>query len=137
MMRRRTALTALALSATPGFAETALTADQFAAHIGTDTFRYGYNTGTRGTADYGPNRTLVWAFEGGPCFDGQWFPRGPDICFAYTDGRLSACWRFTLGPDGLQGVATERASGNLDPLTIFETSRSPEPLDCPAPDVGV
>ena len=101
----------------PAFAETPIppnpmTAAEFEAHIGTDTLTYGYSSGDRGTADYGPGRSLQWAFEGQPCFSGTWFPRHDEICFAFEDGRLSACWQFYKGPDGLQGVATFRASGN-------------------------
>lgn len=128
---------ALALFAPPACAEPALTAQGFEAYVAGDTITYGYSSGGRGTADYGPDRRLVWAFDGGPCFDGAWFPPGQDICFSLADGTLSACWRMTLGPEGQQGTATERASGSTEPLTIFELARSPEPLACPAPDVGV
>lgn len=123
--------------ATPALAETPITAETFAAHVGTDTVHYTYNTGTRGTADYGPDGTLRWAFDGRPCIDGIWFARGDEICFAFTDGRLSACWHIFLDSSGLHGTATERGSGSTDPLTIRETGRSAEPLACPAPEVGV
>jgi hypothetical protein len=136
-MRLLPLLTVALFPLDPANAETPLTAQEFADYIASDTISYGYNTGTRGTADYGPDQSLIWAFEDGQCFNGQWYPRGEDICFAYEDGRLSACWRFTLGPDGLEGIATERASGNLEPLIIFETSRSPDPLVCFGPEVGV
>lgn len=121
----------------PALAETPLSASAFAAHVGTDTVTYTYSTGTRGTADYGPDGTLRWAFEGEPCFDGKWFPRNDEICFAYTDGRLSACWHFFLDSEGLRGTATELASGKAEPLEIRETARRSDPLDCPAPQVGV
>ncbi len=130
-------LAAPTLAALPAHAEALLTGEAFQAYIARDTITYGYSTGAEGTADYGPDRTLRWAFKGQPCIDGIWFPRGDEICFAFEDGALSACWHLTLGPDGLQGTATELASGSHDPLAIFETGRSTDPLSCPAPLVGV
>jgi hypothetical protein len=127
----------VAFLATPALAEPPLTAEAFAAHIGTDTLHYAYSTGDRGSADYGPDGTLRWAFEGEPCFDGTWFARNDEICFAFSDGRLSACWHFVLDGTVLRGSATERASGDTRPLDIWETGRSAEPLACPPPEVGV
>ncbi|MCU0904152.1 MAG: hypothetical protein MUE83_09795 [Tabrizicola sp.] len=134
-MIRAVLLSAL-LASTAG-AEALLTGEAFEAHIARDTISYGYSNGVRGTADYGPDRTLLWAFDGQPCLKGQWFPRGDEICFAFEDGTLSACWHMTLGPDGLQGTMTEPAPDALGPIRIFETTRSPAPLVCLPPDVGV
>ncbi|WP_295079489.1 hypothetical protein [Tabrizicola sp.] len=125
------------LLAGPTLADTPLTADAFAAHVGTDTVTYVYSTGERGSADYGPDRTLRWAFEGEPCFDGLWFARTDEICFAYPDGRLSACWHIFQDGEGLRGTATELGSGSSAPIEIRETGRSRDPLACPGPDVGV
>ena len=133
----RTALLVPLLLAAPAAAEAPLTADAFAAHVGADTLHYAYSTGDRGAADYGPDGTLRWAFEGEPCLDGIWFARGDEICFAYTDGRLSACWLFYHDGGRLRGQATELGSGNTDPLEIREIGRSTAPLACPGPDVGV
>jgi hypothetical protein len=132
----RTVLPALALVG-PALAETPLSPEAFAAHVGTDTIRYAYSTGAVGTADYGPDGTLRWAFEGEPCFDGLWFARNDEICFAFSDGRLSACWHFFLNGTTLRGVSTERASGNPVPLEIREIARSAGPIGCAAPEVGV
>jgi hypothetical protein len=128
----------LTLATTPmSQAETLLTAEEFQAYIARDTITYGYSNGVRGTADYGPDRTLTWAFEGEPCFKGQWFPRGDEICFAFEDGTLSACWHMALGPNGIFGTMTAPPSDTPEPLRIFETARSAEPLLCRPPDVGV
>ncbi|HLQ18315.1 MAG TPA: hypothetical protein VK146_04980 [Tabrizicola sp.] len=132
----RTALMALLLAA-PALAETPLSGPAFAAHVGTDTIRFVYSTGDRGTADYNADGTLVWAFDGAACFDGRWFARNDEICFAYADGRLSACWHFFLDATGLRGQATLLASGSTEPLEIRETGRSVSPLDCQGPSVGV
>jgi hypothetical protein len=127
----------LAVFAAPALAETPLTPAEFAAHIGTDTLTYDYSSGDRGTADYGPNRTLRWAFAGAPCFNGTWFPRDDEICFASEDGTLSACWLFYNRTNGLHGIATFRASGDTAPLEIFEIARTTAPLACDLPHVGV
>lgn len=126
-----------ALLAAPASAQSPLSAEAFAAHVGTDTVTYTYSTGHRGTADYGPDRTLRWAFAGEPCFDGIWFARNDEICFAYPDGRLSACWHFFQDGGQLRGIATALGSGAATSLEIRETGRSAAPLACPAPDVGV
>lgn len=125
------------LCALPASAEVPLSGTDFAAHVGTDTITYDYSTGTRGTAEYGPNNTLRWAFRDGPCLEAQWFARNDEICFAYADGRLSACWQFFLDGNSLRGTATELGSGSTEPLEIREAGRSSAPLDCPGPDVGV
>lgn len=114
-----------------------MTGAEFQAHVGMNTFSYGYSTGTRGTADYGPDRTLLWAFEGEGCFRGQWYEDGTEICFAYEDGSLSACWHFFLQDNRLRGTATRLGSGDRTAVDIFELSHTDQPLSCPGPDVGV
>lgn len=132
----RSALPAVFLAA-PALAETPLSAEAFAAHVGMDTVTYAYSSGVRGTADYEADGTLRWAFEGEPCFEGRWFARADEICFAYADGRLSACWHFFLDATGLRATATTLSSGSTDQIEIREVARSATPLDCPAPGVGV
>lgn len=131
------ALALVALISLPALAETPLSAKAFAAHVGSDTITYSYSTGLVGTADYGPERSLRWAFAGEPCFDGRWFARDDEICFAYTDDRLSACWHFFLDGDSLHATLTDLSASDTQPLQIRETARSAEPLDCPSADLGV
>lgn len=114
-----------------------LTGTEFQAHVGQNTFSYLYSNAVRGVADYGPDRTLIWVFEGGECIRGQWFEDGGDICFAYEDGTLSACWRFYLENNRLRGDATRLGSGSLRDLQIFEVAHTDQSLTCPGPDVGV
>lgn len=130
---------ALVFAAWPALAcaETPLTGAEFQAHIGQNTISYLYSNSVRGIADYGPDRTLIWAFEGDECVRGQWFEDGDEICFAYEDGALSACWLFTMDGDRLRGTATRLGSGSLTDLQIFEVSHTDQPLTCPGPDVGV
>ncbi|MFM7334797.1 MAG: hypothetical protein ACKO1H_10365 [Tabrizicola sp.] len=132
----RLSLVALAL-ASPALAETPLTAAEFQAHIGQNTIGYEYSNGVRGTADYGPDRTLLWAFEDETCFAGTWFDRGNEICFAYADGTLSACWHFFMNGDRLRGTATYLSSGSPLDLELFEVAHTDQPLRCAGPDVGV
>jgi hypothetical protein len=133
----RLALALCAAFTLPAAAETPMTGAEFQAHVGTNTFSYAYSNGVRGTADYGPGRTLLWAFEGGDCFTGTWFEDGDQLCFAFEDGRLSACWHFFKDNGRLRGTATYLASGDTADIEIFEVSHSDQPLGCPGPDVGV
>jgi hypothetical protein len=131
---------ALALSAAlscPAAAETPMTGAEFQAHVGTGTFSYRYSNGVRGTADYGPGRTLLWAFEGDTCISGTWFEDGDQLCFAFQDGQLSACWLFYKDKGRLRGQATYLGSGDLAEIEIFEVSHTDQPLGCPGPAVGV
>lgn len=117
--------------------EKPLTGAEFQAHIGQNTISYVYSNGARGTADYGPDRTLVWAFEGDACFHAQWYEDRDQICFAFEDGALSACWHMFLNGDRLYGKATYLSSGSPLDLEINEVSHTDQALSCPGPDVGV
>lgn len=127
---------ALAVAPTLAAAEPPMTGAEFQAHIGMNTFSYLYSNGVRGTADYGPGHTLVWAFEGDTCVNGYWFEAGDDICFAFEDGALSACWHFYKQDNRLHGIATRLSSGDQTSVEIFEASHTDQSVDCPGPDVG-
>jgi hypothetical protein len=114
-----------------------LTGAEFQAHIGQNTFSYQYSNGVRGTADYGPDRSFLWAFEGDSCFEGYWFDRGNEICFAFVDGTLSACWHIFKDGNRLLGKATYLSSGSPLDLELREVSHTDQPMVCPGPDVGV
>jgi hypothetical protein len=118
-------------------AETPMTGAEFQAHIGQNTISYLYSNDVRGIADYGPNRTLLWAFEGEECIRGQWFEDRSDICFEFEDGSLSACWNFYLDGNRLRGVATRLGSGEMPDIEIFEVAHTDQPLTCSGPDIGV
>lgn len=108
----------LAIIGAPASAEPPLSAEALAAHVGTNTLPYPHSTGDRGSADYGPDRRVRWAFDGQPCLDGRWFAR-------VDHG------------DGLRGTASERGSGKIARLDIRETGRNADALACPGPKVGV
>lgn len=127
---------ALALLPTSLAAETPMTGAEFQARVGTDTIAYLYSNGVRGVADYGPDRTLLWAFEGGECVKGYWFDDGSQLCFAFEDGTLSACWQFFLQDNRLRGKASQLGSGGLPDLEIYEVAHTDQPLTCAGPDLG-
>lgn len=133
----RKPLVLLALLPGPVLAEAPMTGAEFQAHVSQNTISYLYSNGVRGVADYGPDRTLRWAFEGDACINGYWFEDGDQLCFAFEDGTLSACWHFYRDGDRIRGTATRRSSGNTSEIDIFEVSHSDQPLTCPGPDVGV
>ncbi|KAF0112873.1 MAG: hypothetical protein FD150_2232 [Rhodobacteraceae bacterium] len=118
-------------------AETPMTGAEFQAHVGRNTFSYGYSTGTRSIADYGADQTVLWAFQGDRCVTGRWYADGKEICFANKDGTLSACWHFFLKDNRLRGLATRLGSGGPDGMEIFEISHTDQPLVCAGPDAGV
>jgi hypothetical protein len=133
---QRLALSLSLMLGAPALAETPMTGAEFQAHVGQNTISYLYSTGIRGVADYGPGRTLLWAFEGDTCIKGTWFEDGDQLCFAFEDGSLSACWHFYLEDNRLHGRSTVLASGDLEPIDIVEVSHTDQPLTCPGPDVG-
>jgi hypothetical protein len=133
----RLAVLLFALLPATAHAETPMTGAEFQAHVGQNTISYLYSSGVRGIADYGPARTLRWAFEGEACFNGYWFEDGDQLCFAFEDGTLSACWHFFKDGNRLRGTATVLGSGDLTELEIQEVSHTDQPLTCPGPDMGV
>ena len=125
-----------ALLTGPALAEAPMTGAEFQAHVGTNTFSYRYSDGTRGIADYGPGRTLLWAFEGDECVNGTWFEDGDQLCFAFEDVSLAACWHFYKDSNRLRGRATALGTGDQPDIDIVEVSHTDQPLTCPGPDVG-
>jgi hypothetical protein len=121
----RSAAIALIVVVTPAFAERPMTGSEFAAYVGTDTIVYDYSDGT-GTADYGPDRSLVW-LRGEPfCVAAHWRQVGDQLCFEFADSEELHCWHFYLRDGVLEAVGT-----GSNHTTIHELSRSERPLDCP------
>ncbi|WP_333814641.1 hypothetical protein [Tabrizicola sp.] len=117
----------------PALAEPPMTAAEFAAHVGTDTITYGYATGIVGIADYGPDQTLVWRYEGGACMKGRYHQSGDALCFSFEAQELSPCWHFGLQSGRLYGVTINLPVRDR----IFEIGRSDRPLDCSDNETGV
>ncbi|MCL7464377.1 hypothetical protein [Phaeovulum sp. NW3] len=86
-----------------------------------------------GVEQYLPGRRVLWAFEGGACKEGTWFQQGEMICFDYRDDGGLQCWTFHDTPEGLMA----RFLGDPGAEPLVSLSESPEPLDCPGPEVGV
>jgi hypothetical protein len=131
----RLALSTLCMALSgPALGETPMTGAEFAAHVGTGTVSYAYSSGARGVADYGPDRSVLWAFEGEDCKTGFWFEVGDRLCFVFADDALSACWHFTLRDGRLHGVSTFLGPDTRTAVEIFEVSHSDQPMVCPAPN---
>ncbi|MCU0827251.1 MAG: hypothetical protein MUE52_07550 [Tabrizicola sp.] len=110
-----------------------LTAEDFSAHTGTSTLTYSYSSGFIGQAQYGPDQTLLWAFQGEPCVTGHWTHTGDQLCFSFANQVEVSCWLFSFKDGKLLGVLQ-----NSDTVVVItETARSDQPLVCPAPEVGV
>lgn len=135
-MRPVLILAALLLAPLPALAEDLgppMTADQFDARTVGKTITYSSGGQAYGIEEYRPGHKVVWAFAEGDCREGDWFQEGEQICFDYHDETGLQCWTFHDGPDGLVALFEGRADG--EPLVSLE--ESPEPLNCPGPDVGV
>lgn len=106
--------------------------EDFAAYATGQTLTFAIDGVPYGIEQYLPGQRVIWAFIGEECREGSWFAAGPQICFEYDDeaGRLH-CWSFFETPDGL--IARSEGIGTSD---LVEVARSPEPMYCPAPDVG-
>lgn len=125
----------LILAATPLRAAEPLDGAAFEARVTGQTLSFRVQGQSYGTEQYLPGRRVIWAFAGGPCREGVWFEPEPGrICFAYDhDPGDLQCWAFF--DDG--GRLRARFEGGLPQDDLIEAMRSPAPLACPGPDVGV
>ncbi|HEY0213164.1 MAG TPA: hypothetical protein VGC40_06205 [Paenirhodobacter sp.] len=110
-----------------------MTADQFDERTRGKTIEYSAQGQPYGTEEYRPGHKVVWAFEGDECREGDWFPRGEQICFDYHDETELQCWTFHDTPGGL--VALFEGQDQGQPLMSLRERATP--LNCPAPDLGV
>jgi hypothetical protein len=120
--------------ATPLWADTPLTADQFEAYVMGKTLTFGgRGQDPYGAEQYMPGRRVIWTFLDEDCSEGEWYPQGPSICFIYDFDLTAQCWQFFDEPGGL------RAEFMNDPGTsvLYQARESTEPLACPGPKVGV
>jgi hypothetical protein len=117
----------------PAGAETPLSAEAFQNHVGTDTLTFRYESGLLGSADHGPDRTLLWAFVGSDCVRGRWYAAEDLLCFSFEHNDYDACWQFYLRDGRLVGTIQ-----NSDGLyEIAEIARSTLPLSCAPAGPGV
>lgn len=123
---------ALALVAVPAVAETPLTAEEFDAYTTGRTLTYSLGGLAFGIEEYRPNRRVRWSFLDGDCDEGEWYPVGEMICFAYDSYPEPQCWTFYRRNGGLVALF----QNDPDATELYETRNSPEPLQCLGPRVG-
>ncbi|MGZ9811775.1 hypothetical protein ACXN5S_15030 [Pseudoroseicyclus sp. H15] len=120
----RLALLALLL-ASPAAAQDAMTADEFEAFVTGKTLGYASGDEPYGVERYTEGRRVLWAYVGDECIEGEWYPKGEDICFVYPDFGDEQCWRFTMNA----GELTARFTGEGSSQTVYSVSEAP--LICP------
>lgn len=127
----RAVLLALLL-ATPGLAETPITATEFEAHVTGKTLTYEQFTSVFGIEEYLPDRKVRWSTAPNECQYGSWYPQGANICFVYEYDPTPACWTFWLRNGALVALSTDGVAGE----ELHEVQASDQGLPCPGPDVG-
>ena len=130
----RTAL-ALALSRLPvvAGAQTPITAEEFEARVTGKVLTYSADGAPYGMEEYLEGRRVRWSFLDGDCQEGRWYVAGDQICFVYENMPEPQCWQFYA-----QGGQILARFEN-DPLSteLYETARTPGPLMCLGPEIGV
>lgn len=115
-------------------AQTVMTAEEFDSYTRGKTFYYGRAGTAYGAEEYLPNRRVIWTFLDGQCQNGIWYEQDGLICFRYEEITQEQCWAFRATPDG--GMSA-RFGDDPAELDLYEVEKTPEPLSCPGPDVGV
>ena len=132
-MKRICLLALLAFSAQPSAAETNMTAAQFDAFTKGSTVFFNRRGAPYGAEQYLSNKRVIWSFLDGTCQRGIWFGERDEICFLYDGQPEALCWYFF--DDGSRKTARIVGDDPADDLVVV--GKSPEPLACPGPDVGV
>lgn len=114
-------------------AQQAMTGAEFDAYSRGKTFYFAEGGTPYGAEEYLDNRRVRWSFLDGECKDGEWYEDGKMICFVYEDRPDPQCWTFVQSAAGL--IATFQNDPTLTEL--YEVQKSPEPLLCLGPKVGV
>ena len=123
-----------AFGAAPALAEPPLDAAGFEALVTGQTLRFSAYGQSYGAEQYLPGREVLWAFEGSACRRGRWYEAAAgEICFTYEHDPKPQCWNF-FDRGGKLGATF---LGPPPATELEEASRSPQPLDCPGPEVGV
>lgn len=124
---------ALVLLALPAHAQTPMTAAEFEAYVTGRTLTFGFDGQSYGIEEFREGRRTTWAFMQEECREGRWFPRDEQICFVYDDfPNEEHCWIFWQDETGLN--ARFMGEGGTE---LYEVQKSPRPLICPGPQVGV
>lgn len=107
-----------------------LTAAEFEAYATGKTLSYAQGGTVWGSEQYMAGRQVLWAFTDQPCEYGQWYEDRGAICFIYEGKTDPNCWYFYQGATGL--VARFIGGGSL----LSEVGQTPEPMNCPGPQIG-
>jgi hypothetical protein len=126
-------LALLLLAALPASAETPMTADEFEAYVTGKTLTYSARGIPFGIEEYREGRRVLWSYLDGRCEEGEWYPAGDMICFAYEAYPEHQCWTFYRRSGGLFA----RFENDPDATELYETHQSREPMKCLGPEVGV
>ena len=129
---RNAALAILFFVASPGLADTPITADAFEAHVTGKTLTYQQFDYIFGIEEYLSDRKVRWSTAPNECQYGIWYPQGENICFVYEDDPTPACWTFWLQNGALVALSTNGAPGE----ELHEVDANTRGLPCPGPDVG-
>jgi hypothetical protein len=86
-----------------------------------------------GAEEYFGSRRVRWSYLDGECEDGEWYPKGEQVCFVYDALPSPQCWQFYLRDERLLA----RFENNPDATELYELDRREEPLMCLGPKVGV
>lgn len=125
-----TVLLGLLISINPALS---MSAQEFDEYTRGKTFYFASDGEPYGAEEYLENRRVRWTFLDGACKEGEWFEQGDMICFVYEDQPVPQCWSFEISADGL----TAQFENDPNQTVLYEVRRSPEPLMCLGPDVGV
>lgn len=129
----RLTLLALALAATPAFAEPPLTAEEFEAHVTGKTVTYQQYQNVFGIEEYLPGRKVRWSTAPDECQYGSWFPEADKICFVYEYNPTPICWTFWMKDGALVALSETGIAGE----ELYEVDATDQGLPCPGPDIGV
>ena len=123
----------LCLTSSLASANNTLSGADFDAFTKGHTLYYSQNGEVYGAESYFDGARVRWSFLDGKCLFGRWYETGDQICFDYGAEFDIQCWRFFKGKKGL----IAEFAGDDNSLSLYEAYRTPSPLECPGPDVGV
>lgn len=109
-----------------------MSAEAFDGYTRGQTFTYGTGAEPYGAEEYLDGRRVRWSFLDGQCQDGAWYEDNGLICFVYDNNPDPQCWSFYQTPGGI----VARFEDDPSQTTLYEITRSPEPLMCLGPEVG-
>ena len=110
-----------------------LGAEEFDRYTQGRTLFYGFDGVAYGVERYLPGRRVIWSFLDGRCQDGEWYPKGDQICFVYDAIGAPQCWVFTLDQGGL----VAQFEGDPEETQLYEADEVEEEMICLGPEVGV